>query len=289
VRLFLAGGAELDLEHLAPYVDEPWAKEEMGRAYHAADVYRRWDEQGAQRAPATENAITAEDLKAVQALEDAPGSDTSSTEPGSDTSSTEPGSDTSSTEPAENKADVHPEFPPDDWEIQGQKRALLEKGPGTEEHRSAVRILLSHGEAVSFDSLVHYVDEPWAREEMGRDRYQAARDLAAAKKLTRKMEAETDNYECRVCRVTKNYQVMDQYFIADGEGRYVCHDCMNRLGIKSEDIPKAVTEEEKCHQCNRLMPSFVMKEGTWPGTIKGELFCPECHEARSKSRGEQHA
>ncbi|KKN06459.1 hypothetical protein LCGC14_1077150 [marine sediment metagenome] len=224
VRLFLADGAELDLAHLAPYVEEPWAKEEMGSSYNAAK-----------------------------------------------------------------KAAVHPDFPPDDWEIQGHKRALLEKGPGSEEHRSAVRILLSHGEAVSFDNLVHYVDEPWAREEMGRERYQAARDLAAAKKLTKRVEAEENSYECRVCRVMKSDQVMEQYFIDDGEGRYVCHECLGRLGIKSEDVPKAFTEEVKCHQCYRLMPEFVMKEGAWVSALRGEFFCPDCHQSRSESRDEQHA
>ncbi len=275
VRLFLAGGAELDLAHLAPYVEEPWAKEEMGSLYNAAwstaaDAHRERALKAAKERkldtgssitagdlkPDNGNLITAEDLKAVQALE---------------------------------KADVHPPFSPDDWEIQGHKRALLEKGPGSEEHRSAVRILLSHGEVVSFDNLVHYVDEAWAREEMGRERYQAARDLAAAKKLTKRVETEENSYECRVCLVTKSDQLMEQYFIENGEGRYVCHGCLERLSISREEVPKAFTEEERCHHCNRLMPAFVMKEGTWPGTIKEEFFCPDCHQDRSESAPEQHA
>lgn len=190
----------------------------------------------------------------------------------------------------EEPADVDPRVPPNDWEIQGERLAL-EKEPGTDDHRSAVRILLSHGEEVSYANLARYVDEPWAREEMTPVQYQAARDLAAAKKLKKNLEAEPsadpgaetdpgdpnwgkDIYQCPVCRASKKAAHMEEYFIDNGEGRFICHDCLDRIGMKREDVPQAFTEEVQCGECYRLIPLFVMKTGR----VEGELYCPSCHE-----------
>jgi len=176
-----------------------------------------------------------------------------------------------------------------------QENRLKSFTPGSEEHRTLVRTIISHGQEVPVEHLAPYVDEAWAREEMG-DRYRAAQEAATAQAAEKKFGAQhephdpilsKDFYQCRVCLTPKHEGVMEKYFIAEGEGRYVCHGCLQKLGIKPGEVPSGFLEEVQCGECHKLFPLFVMKLGDWKPPVLGEFYCPNCRERLGSPQDQQ--